>query len=78
MLIFGNLFLSCGHCNNIKLGKYENILDCSKIDVDEFIIFRKKCNFSREEKIEINNQGFDSKEIEVSVCIIRLSTQKNK
>lgn len=50
---FDNLFLSCGHCNNIKLGKYENILDCRKIDVDELIAFRKKGNFAWNEKIEI-------------------------
>ncbi len=23
-----NLYLACGHCNNIKLAKYDNILDC--------------------------------------------------
>ena len=24
-----NLFLSCGHCNNTKLAKYDNIIDCT-------------------------------------------------
>lgn len=48
-----NLFLACAHCNNIKSGGYINILDCTKIDVDELISFRKKGNFSWEEKIEI-------------------------
>lgn len=48
-----NLFLACAHCNNIKLGKYENILDCTKVDVDELISFRKIGNFSWDEKIEI-------------------------
>lgn len=48
-----NLFLSCAHCNNIKLGNYENILDCTQIDVDELIAFRKKGNFSWDENIEI-------------------------
>lgn len=34
-----NLYLSCAHCNNIKLGKYENILDCanSEHDVENWI-----------------------------------------
>lgn len=50
---FDNLLLACGHCNNIKLGKYENILDCSKVDVDELISFRKIGNFVWDEKIEI-------------------------
>ncbi|MCT4595431.1 MAG: hypothetical protein N4A57_14360 [Anaeromicrobium sp.] len=29
-----NLFLSCGHCNNIKMDKYENILDFTNSDHD--------------------------------------------
>ncbi|MFJ8458429.1 hypothetical protein ACIQ57_04775 [Lysinibacillus xylanilyticus] len=27
-----NLFWSCAHCNNIKLAKYDNILDCTKAE----------------------------------------------
>lgn len=49
-----NLFLACAHCNNIKLDKYDNILDCTKVDVDEMISFRKLGNFSWDEKIEIS------------------------
>ena len=26
---WNNLFLSCAHCNNTKLGKYEPIIDCT-------------------------------------------------
>lgn len=26
---WNNLFLSCGHCNNIKLAKYDNLIDCT-------------------------------------------------
>lgn len=26
---WNNLFLSCGHCNNVKLAKYDNIIDCT-------------------------------------------------
>ncbi|MCL2060472.1 MAG: HNH endonuclease [Oscillospiraceae bacterium] len=32
-----NLFLSCGHCNNIKGDKYDNILDPTKLDPEEYI-----------------------------------------
>jgi hypothetical protein len=32
-----NLFLSCGHCNNIKLDSYDNILDPSKCDPEDYI-----------------------------------------
>lgn len=31
-----NLFYACSRCNNIKLGAYDNILDCSNDDVDVF------------------------------------------
>ena len=29
-----NLFLGCPHCNNTKLAKYENILDCTDKSID--------------------------------------------
>jgi len=29
-----NLFWSCGHCNNIKLDNYDDIIDCTVIDED--------------------------------------------
>lgn len=48
-----NLFLSCSHCNNIKSDKFHNILDCTEVDIDELISFRKHGNFSWDEKIEI-------------------------
>jgi uncharacterized protein (TIGR02646 family) len=35
-----NLFLSCGHCNNIKLDNYDNILDCTKEDVENCIRYK--------------------------------------
>lgn len=67
---FDNLFLACGHCNNIKLGKYDNILDCSKIDVDEVIAFRKKGNLVWDEKIEIQPLQH-SEEIDETVELLK-------
>jgi hypothetical protein len=32
-----NLFLSCGHCNNIKLDNYDSILDPSKCDPEDYL-----------------------------------------
>jgi len=32
-----NLFLACGHCNNIKLDKYDNILNPTNCDPEEHI-----------------------------------------
>lgn len=52
---FDNLFLSCSHCNNIKLDRYENILDCTKVDIDEMISFRKTGEFSWDERILIKS-----------------------
>lgn len=52
---WNNLFLACAHCNNIKRANYENILDCTKVDVDELIYFKKTGNFAWEENIEIKS-----------------------
>lgn len=36
-----NLFWSCGHCNNIKLAKYDNILDCTtQADIEDILIYQ--------------------------------------
>ena len=34
---WNNLYLSCGHCNNIKLGRYDDIIDPIHVDPEEFI-----------------------------------------
>lgn len=49
---WNNLFWSCAHCNNIKLDKYEPILDCTKEDVDKLIAFRKTGYFGTDERLE--------------------------
>ena len=46
---WNNLFLACTHCNNIKNAKYDPILDCSKIEVDQKIAFRKEGYFGIDE-----------------------------
>ncbi|CAI8788747.1 HNH domain-containing protein [Pseudomonas sp. IT-P171] len=41
-LIFNweNLFWSCSHCNNIKLAKYDNILDCTTLaDIENVLAY---------------------------------------
>lgn len=47
---WNNLFWSCAHCNNIKNAKYEAILDCTQVDVDRKIAFRKEGYFGKDEK----------------------------
>jgi hypothetical protein len=34
MFDWNNLFYACGHCNGIKLAKYDNILNCTKVEDD--------------------------------------------
>jgi 5-methylcytosine-specific restriction endonuclease McrA len=67
---FENLFLACAHCNNIKSDHYENILDCTKVDVDELIAFRKNGNFSWDESIEITALKH-SQEIDETVDLLQ-------
>ena len=38
---WNNLFWSCSHCNNTKLGQYYPMLDCTKIDIDDYIAFHQ-------------------------------------
>ena len=57
---WNNLFLSCAHCNNTKLGKYEPILDCTKEDIEAIIAFRKKGYFGTEEELVFESR--DSRE----------------
>ena len=50
---WNNLFLACGHCNNIKLAKYDDIVDCtdnSRLVVD---LLKFHINPFPGEKVEI-------------------------
>lgn len=57
---WNNLFLSCVHCNNTKLNRYEPIVDCTKENVEEMIAFRKKGYFGTDEIL--NFEILDSNE----------------
>lgn len=57
---WNNLFLSCAHCNNTKLGKYDPILNCTKEDVDKKIRFRKEGFFGKKEEFVFD--ALDSRE----------------
>ena len=46
-----NLFWSCAHCNNIKLGKFDPILDCTAENIDDVIAFRKEGYFGTKEML---------------------------
>lgn len=48
-----NLFWSCGHCNNAKLARFTNLLDCTKPESSVETRLRLKMNPFPKEKIEI-------------------------
>lgn len=48
---WNNLFLACAHCNNIKLDKFDPIIDCTKEQVEELIAFRREGYFGTDEKL---------------------------
>ncbi len=58
---WNNLFLSCAHCNNTKLGRYEPIIDCTKVNVEELIAFRKKGYFGTDEELIFDMLDSDEK-----------------
>jgi uncharacterized protein (TIGR02646 family) len=43
-LDWNNLFLSCAHCNNVKLDKYNNLLNCTDIDDRVDLAIHYYCN----------------------------------
>lgn len=48
---WNNLFWACAHCNNVKLAKYDPIIDCTKEDVEKAIHFKKEGYFGTDEKL---------------------------
>ena len=51
---WNNLFIACGHCNNIKLARYDDIIDPTKCDPEEHIAL----------SIEITDDFIDQVQIE--------------
>lgn len=64
-----NLFLSCGHCNNLKLNKYDNILDCTKEEIHNKIFF--KMNPYPLEEVEIRALIEDER-VKITVELLKL------
>ena len=58
---WNNLFWSCGHCNNTKLGAFDPIIDCTVENVDELIAFRKVGYFGTDERLEFTALDNDKK-----------------
>lgn len=70
---WNNLFLSCAHCNHIKGSSYTPILDCTKVDVDEIISFRKIGYFGKDESLSFERLTTvnDSKEISMTCKLLK-------
>lgn len=70
---WNNLFWSCSHCNHIKGNSYTPILDCTKIEVDEIIAFRKVGHFGTKESLafDIVDKETDSQEVSMTCELLR-------
>ena len=70
---WNNLFLSCAHCNHIKGSTYTPILDCTKVDVDEMISFRKVGYFGKDESLSFEklDEVTDSQEISMTCELLK-------
>ena len=51
-----NLFYACGHCNNTKLAKYDNILNCTLAEHGVETRIRYWMNPYPKEKVEVTAQ----------------------
>lgn len=70
MFAWENLFLSCDHCNNIKNDKFTPILDCTKVAIDEKIVFRRHKELFKADKFEIVPLD-DSNETQNTVSLLK-------
>lgn len=52
-----NLFLSCRHCNNTKSTSFDNILDCTKGDVERYIRYRIDLSYIA--NVEVTTESTD-------------------
>lgn len=70
---WNNLFWSCSHCNHIKGTSYVPILDCTKIEIDEVIAFRKIGYFGTKESLvfDMVYEGKVSQELKMTCELLR-------
>ena len=70
---WNNLFWACGHCNHIKGKKFTPILNCTEVEVDEIISFRKIGYFGTDEslKFEKADHSINNKEIQMTCKLLK-------
>jgi len=69
---WNNLFWSCVHCNNTKLAKFTNLLDCTNSDEkieEKLTYFFKPLPF---EKVSIKTTDSDSKTLETKQLLLAI------
>jgi len=59
-----NLFIACGHCNNIKHTKYDNVLDPTKCDPEEHIALSIVMTGDIRDRVNVAALKFDNSTIE--------------
>lgn len=57
---WNNLFIACGHCNNTKLTKYDDIINPTKCDPEEHIALSVKITDNLVEQVEVEPLKTDS------------------
>lgn len=69
---WNNLFLSCGHCNNTKLAKFDNILNCT--DLSDAV--EEKLNYLFNpfpfEQVKITVNANDDKTLETQMLLLAI------
>lgn len=70
---WSNLFWACGYCNHIKGNKFTPILDCTKVEIDEMIAFRKIGYFGVSEslKFEIVSDATENMAVEKTCALLQ-------
>ena len=61
------MFWACGYCNHIKSDAFNPILDCTKVDVDEIIYFRKVGYFGIEESLKFEKVDDISDDVKIQM-----------
>jgi len=64
-----NLFWSCAHCNNSKLARFKNLLNCTQKDDSVELRLRQTCNPFPFERVRIEALDNDARTIETKLLL---------
>jgi len=63
---WNNLFIACGHCNNIKLTKYDDILDPTKCDPEDHIALSIMITDEIMDRVQVDSLTTDKPTLQTS------------